>query len=234
MAKITRKEYDDIRRLKRNAQAKIRRLSRLGVSDLPQLPAINKNISRAELREYRKTFKSFTDRKNLRWQYVKTEGGALLSKGVRDEILAEQKRVNKLISKHSARFDKLESKLSPGTSVGEQRSSVKGDNRYYKKNPETFKNNQDAVEYLNRLKSIDRSVLDVSDARFKDNFVTSVKRVFGETEASELINLIGGLSDERFVQIVTVTGIDIAAIYTDDIDGYYEEIFDTFSSYDYA
>lgn len=233
MAKITDKEFQEIRRLKKNAQAKIRRLSKLGASDLPQLPAIDKNISRAELREYRKAFRDFTDKNNPRWQYVTTEGGAVLSKGVRDEILAEQKRVNRLIEKHSARFDKLESKLSPGTTVGEQRSLVKGDNRYYKKNPETFKDSQDALEYLNRLKSIDRSVLEASDARFKENFVASVKRVFGETEASELIKLIGGLSDERLVQIVTVTGVDIAAIYTDDMEGYYEEILETFSSYDY-
>lgn len=230
MARITKREAAEIARLRRNAQAKVRRLAARGVTNLPTIIPINGSMSRQKVNQAKDFLRSFTNRANQSWQFVK-QGEIYTTKKQANAIKREQKRVNSLIAKRSKRYDNLPyrigGELTPSIDrrVAEYRNE--GMPRFYSK--EYFKSQGELTRYLERLRNFDPNWLEAADETWRENTIKAIEDQFSPEERKELVERIKNLSIEEFTLAMSTQDISIAYIYTDaDMEGELERLLDYF------
>lgn len=219
MARISKAEQAEIARLRRNALAKVNRLNKLGIDNLPQVPKITSNWSRKDVNQAKQFLKSFTNRANQRWQFVDTGSGNYINKQTYGQIKREQNRVNRIFENANKRFDKL-----PYTLLGETKptgrfvrdADDKEDARRYTRT--TFTSQQEAAEYLARLKSINRRTITETDEALKENYIKAVFNVHG-SDGEILINKIRNMSTRDFIKKYYTSDISVKSVYTEEDRG---------------
>lgn len=223
MARITKAEAAEIARLRRNAQAKVRRLAKLGVSTdlLPAIPKVDSSQSRAQVNRTKAVLKGFTDRGNERWQYVQLDSGAVVPKKYITEYEKEKARVNSLIKKREDRFKDEPFKLlsERGTGLGGYRTvgedSVQENARYYSKDARSFKTLNDLIAQTERLKKYNEDWLQQHDEQWRENTIKAIENVYGKESVSGLVDYIREMNIKEFVYLMTTQDINIGYVYTD-------------------
>lgn len=232
MAKITkiriskndRKEYA---RLVRNAKAKIRRTLKNHKVDLHgevHLPSsIDSFTTRKEFNEWKEDIQSFTNRYNLRYQFVTNKYGVTTDKATIAGIQRRRRREQNVARQEINRIKDEQVKVhgKPHATVG-QRMQLLGESEIAGVTvPKDFK--FDEVRDKGRLQEIIEvgkkrqypKYYDERKERMKDNFIVALSDSFNN-EADELIERIYNMMGDDFYHVyITNEEFDFDELYYD-------------------
>jgi len=205
ISKADRKEYT---RLSRNTKSKIRRTKKnYGIdleSEIP-VPDIDTFKTRKEFNEWKELQKSFTNRANTEYQFVKNEYDVVASKRELYHIERDTKQAQRIADKKIQ-----EQKDRPVFHDGEQVGTV-GDRSMYMKEsdvtgihrPKNFDFSK--VRNRRRLEDIKESMSKRKEERYYDernkimldNFIANLEGHFG-SDSDELTNLLKTINPDDF------------------------------------
>lgn len=220
--RVSKKEKQEIQRLRRNAQAKIRRLANLGVdsSYFPEVPKLSAITTRPQLNQTKAQLKRFTSRYVDEFKFVKTEKGVYINRLEFNAFRKEQKRASNVMRKIDSRYDneafKILSEKNPTTTrtVGQDR--LKEPVKYYTRSIHSFNSIEEFKAYMEKLSKVDLSLLEKLDQNYQDNYIRALIKVYGD-DAKRLIAEIQTMNAEDFVKkAFTVDAGYISYIYRDE------------------
>lgn len=234
MARITKKEIDEIKSLRRRFMDKTRRLIKKGVnpSELPVFPTFSPGIPRKLINEAKSQVKSFLNRFNQRWQFIKV-GDDLVPKTVANEFKRLQRLANQNIIKNYNRNKDLpfipmseRGWASPGAhrTVGQQHLSPP---RLYSKKLSEFSGADALKAYISNLSSALQVSQEDRDEKWRDNTVKALQNVFGDA-SDDLISRIKAMPLSDFVLVMQTQDINISYVY---LSLYTNETLDKIAAY---
>lgn len=244
--RITKKEQAEIQRLNKNARAKLKRIeNRYGIREDIRVKAPKTFTSRKELNAYKKNLRDFTNRYNQRYQYVKTDEGAV-TRDVYNELKRKVKDVNHLRAQEYKRLKNIPVTVAgepiPGYDVAlraeirfRERGSLYEQFKPIKLNINTFSSPEQARRYLTRLEE-HKSIIPKLKQLYQDNYVLALERHFGERLSADLVEQIKkmpngtfmqkvALSDE-FGEIKTIYGLNELVQYHNQLLSFFEQVND--------
>lgn len=219
--KSDKKEY---KRLVRNTRAKIRRVNKKHGIDLSgqiDLPDLEDFSTRKEFNEWKDRQKSFTNRSNIDYQFVKNPYGVSASKRRIREIEENTKKAQKLAE------EKIEEQQNkPFISGGKQYGTVGQRAQHMKKGdvlevhvPEDFDFNK--MRNKQRLIDVEESMerrsqpeyFDERTERMMNNFIDTLEESF-HSDAEELVDKLKDLTPDEFYDLyVRFDEFDFALFY---------------------
>lgn len=209
--RLTRNDKAEFKRLVKNSKAKIRRvLKKYGVdlSNEIDIPDIDNFSDRQDFNEWKNHMRSFTDRRNLNYQYVKNDYDVVASKSQINEI-------NKNIELANKRAQELreKNKDKPIISAGEKTVATVGGQQEILKNPSSLLSNHKKFDFdkvtsneeleweLNRSRKIsDVYYYDRRLETLKDNFIRSVEGSFNSL-ADDLVKELREIRADHFYEM---------------------------------
>lgn len=213
--RITKKELAEIQRLNRNARAKLRRVEkRYGIREEITVKAPKTFTSRKELNAYKAQLRSFTNRYNQRYQYVKTDEGAV-TRDVYNELKRKVKEVNRLRAQEYKRLKKMPVTVAgekiPGFDVAlraemrfAERGSLYEQFKPIRLNINTFQSPEQARRYLEKLEHHKAYVPKLKQL-YQDNYCLALERHFGKRLSKDLIEQVQKMDNEKFLKRVALS-----------------------------
>ena len=219
MARITKKESDEIKSLRRRFMDKRRRLLKKGVSasDLPSFPEISAALPRKIINTLKAEASSFLNRFNQRWQFVRV-GEDLVPKTLANQFKRLQKQANANIQKAYNRnknlpFIPLSERgwATPGAhrTVGQQHPSPP---RLYSKKLSEFASKDALQAYIKNLESALQFSQEDRDEQWRNNTLKAIENVYGES-ADGLIAKIKAMPLSDFVLVMQTQDVSIDYVY---------------------
>lgn len=240
--RITKKELAEIQRLNKNARAKLRRIEkRYGIREDISVKAPKTFTSRKELNAYKKQLRDFTNRYNQRYQYVKTDEGAV-TRDVYNELKRKVKEVNRerarAYKEISRRPVTVAGEEIPGFDVGlraEMRFRERG-SLYEQFKPitldiGTFRSREQAQRYLEKLEEHRKRIPDLKK-QYKENYILAIQHTFGRM-GKDLVAEIRKMPVNTFIEKVAVSDEygEIGVFYAEgDIKGRHEQLLSFFKT----
>lgn len=229
-ARISKKEKQELQRLNRNAQAKIRRLEsnhgrgtverffpQIDVEPIKEL----REMSRAELNAYKEQISKFTRRGNVHYQLVKNEEGRTIgTKAEVQQVEREVRRINRIKEQNRKRRKAIQfldrGKPVPKTTthgmglMGETRFKEYGLNF----NPRKIRNRSEFEEWTRRIEeTYGGDFIQRRNEQMKENYVTALDTVFGG-RAKHIQEHVKNMSLDDFMEMWEQENLaDIGYIY---------------------
>lgn len=203
---IRNKDVERLKKLQISARRKKRRLSNLFDVDVDvEIKPITSFESRQEFNKYISQLETFTDHSNFR--YVKNEQGLVITRERYNKIKQEVAQVNRENKKRLRKIEKKKFK-SRGKETDEKVRDRKlmGDTRYNEFKPKKFNFNRfrsekELNDYEKSLKQkTDPKFYDKKAKRYKDNYITGLKNVFGKM-ANKLISKVKTMDTDEFMNL---------------------------------
>lgn len=206
--RITKRDKEEYRRLRRNTKAKIRRVKQNYGVDLEgevPLPELNEFQTRKEFNEWKELQRSFTNRANTEYQFVKNEYDVVASKKELNQIERATKRAQRVADK------KIKEQLDrPTFHDGKKIGTVKDRTMYMKEadvtgihRPSDFDFKK--VRNRRRLDDIKTSMekrqneqyYDERNKRMLENFINTLSGHFN-SDADDLIKELRTINPDDF------------------------------------
>lgn len=209
--RITSREKAELQRLTKNAKAKSKRIEKqFDINVGIDFKKVSDFTSRAEVNAYKKQLESFTNRHNLNYQYVKNKHGQVFTKKEVNEIIREEKRINRRKVEERKKYEKKAFK-SAGKPTGitvEQRREVMRDDRYSNTEPVDFKrllnNVRDQGEFKEFLKNVEKAYtgdfIRKRNELYRENYKKALFNVFG-MDASTIISHVENIALGSFMDM---------------------------------
>lgn len=228
--RITKRDEEEYRRLRRNTKAKISRVKRTYGVDLEgeiPLPDLSEFQTRKEFNEWRELQTSFTNRANTEYQFIKNEYGVVASKREIYQVEQATKRAQRVADR------KIQEQLDrPTFHDGEQIGTVRDRTVYMPEadvtgihRPSDF--DFKTVRNRRRLDDIRTSMTKRQDERYYDernkimldNFISMLRESF-HSDADELIEELKTLNPDDFygIYLSNFTVFNFNIYYNSDTD----------------
>lgn len=206
--RITKRDEEEYRRLRRNTRAKINRVKKnydIDLEDEIPLPDLSTFQTRQDFNEWKEMQKSFTNIGNTDYQFVKNDYGVVASKRDIFRITQDTKKAQRLADK------KIKEELDrPVFHDGEQVGTV-GDRASYMKEPDVTGIHRpkdfDFSEVRNkrRLEDVrtsmekrkEKDYYDERNKRMLDNFISTLEGHFN-SDSDELIEELKSINPDDF------------------------------------
>ena len=206
--RITKRDRDEFKRLARNTKAKIRRTSEnygIDLSGEVNIPdSIEEFSTRKEFNKWKQRQKSFTNRYNLDYQFVKNPHGVVASKSEIRRIERATKR-----AQINARRKRREIEAQMSEEMKQQRGMLQRPDLQGFSVPKDF--DFKTVKDRWRLEDIERNMERRADDTYydkamktmQDNFIRSVEGTLGSlgADGENVIERLKGLSPESFYDL---------------------------------
>jgi hypothetical protein len=227
---FTKKDKEEFKRLKQNAQAKVRRVANKfgkNISNDINVPKdLNDFSSKDEFKEWKRSVKDFTSRSNENYQFVKNKYGVVASKSEIKDIVEKTKIGNEITEKKNK---EMEAKpfFSDGkivSTVGERRRLVsKPDTAGVRKMAEFDFDNIENQRVFNHKKNMaekraQEQYYDEMMETMKYNFINQVA-LSHNSDADELVKLMVQIPTDDFYEMYNMFDEMDFAVY--DSEGQY-------------
>lgn len=210
-ARITKPEREEIARLQRNYNAKIRRLQKEGVPShqLPPKLRIEKGDTREVVNAIKRQMQEVSRRGNMQYQFVKA-GEDYLTKAEVSNLKRTQAAVNRSEQRYHNEnkgrqyrviSEEMQGLKTTRRTVGQDRHKEQP-LKYTKK---TFKSRADFEKYGEILEKRTKT-LHEADSQLKKNIMSAINNQFG-SRGKELAGLVEGLSSKTVKQLFDTTDI---------------------------
>lgn len=222
MTRITKKEKQEIQRLRKNYLAKRSRLLKMGLPDsqIPNIPFITPTMPRAQVNALKQQMRSFTSRYNSKFQFVRVNPDLIVSKHDIYRLKEAQRRANaKNIKIYKRNLNKPFIPLSErGWAVPGAYRTVKSDGykkkpRGYTKEISAFKSIKELYDYISHLDALNKKTIKDLDELWRDNTITSIIKTYGETSAAHIIDFLKKIPLSQFVYLMETQDVTINFIY---------------------
>lgn len=216
MARITKKERSEIARLRRNAQAKIRRNVAKGVDPnmMPPVPKITAQNTRQEINALKAQLKDFLNPANLDYQYVVNYLGLTFTKRQANQVKRAQNAANRMAEKERTKYDdevyriisEEKQNIRPtARTVGQDR--IKEKSRPFTRSIDSFKSFDEFAKYFEKIQMYsDPRFYTQRNIRYKENFIAALQNVFGD-DAVHIVYKVENMPLETFVRLTHTTDI---------------------------
>lgn len=199
--RISQADQNEYKRLVRNAKAKIRRTKNKYNRDLDSvvdLSPIDSFKTRSEFNAFKDSLKSFTNRGNLDYQYIKNKYDVTISKKEISEIKELTKDAQRLYDNGMPNVVDLKMSNRDIT-VGQRMLQMKSENNSPRAfNVNNYRSMTDIKRDRQRLeKKTDPHYYDERINRMRENFITKLEFSFND-DADQLINDLKNMSLTHF------------------------------------
>lgn len=222
MARITKKEKQEIQRLRKNYLAKRSRLLKMGVPgpQLPTIPIITTSMPRTQVNVLKQQMRSFTSRSNSKFQFVRVNPDLIVSKHDIYRLKEAQRRANaknmKIYKRNlKAPFIPLSERgwAVPGAHRTVKTDGYKKKPRGYTKSIATFRSLKELNAYIEHLNVLNQRTITDLDNQWRENTIEALKKTYGESMSQHLIAFLRSISLKEFVYLMETQDITITFIY---------------------
>lgn len=199
-------EKEEIQRLNKNANAKMKRLqSKFKNIELPDTKPIAdiKDMTRKQLNTYKENVRQFNKRQH---QYVENEKGLVLPKSLVRKIEKAEKEVNRQKRKERERMENTPLTLrgkATGLTVGEQKHLMKdrrmsqfNDVKFDWKKVSTPRELEKLLDRVEKNEGVD--VVKRQKETLRNNYLIALEHVFGFNDAEKLYSKIKNMDLDKF------------------------------------
>jgi hypothetical protein len=209
---FTKKDKEEFKKLKQNAQAKVRRVAnKFGKNisgDIHVPKDLNDFSSKDEFKEWKQSVKDFTSRSNTDYQFVKNKHGVVASKSEIKDIAEKTKIGNEITERINKEMEK-----KPFISNGKVVGTV-GERRLMTAKPDTGGINKMADFDFEKVtdekhlkhkrdmatKRADESYYEFRMEKMKENYLEQVSLSLN-SDADELVELMRGIPADDFYEM---------------------------------
>jgi Phi-29 DNA terminal protein GP3 len=210
--RISAKDELEYKKLVANSRRKIRDVNKKYGIDLTgevELKKLSDFTSRDEYNEWKQKQRSFTNRNNLNYQFVKNEFGVSASKATLNKIKRDIKTVQRQVDQETKRRETL-----PFISGGKVQGTV-GQRMLQMARPMDLHRPKDfnfsTIKSIQRLRDIERNMSNKADPkkrdekaeRWKNMFIETLERTFN-SDADDIIDKIRQMSGQDFYDMYQV------------------------------
>jgi Phi-29 DNA terminal protein GP3 len=210
--RITKKDELEYKKLASSAKQKIRNVNKkhgINLSDEVELKKLSDFNTRSEYNEWKDKIKSFTNRNNLNYQFIKNPHGISISKARKNAIERNVKLVQRHVDQEIKRREQMPF-ISGGRvqgTVGQRMLQMARPMDVHR--PKDFNFND--IKNIQRLRDIERNMANKADPqkrdekaeRWKNMFIETLERTFN-SDADDIIDKIRQMSGQDFYDMYQV------------------------------
>jgi hypothetical protein len=209
--RITQNDREEYKRLVRNSKAKIRRANKkygVDLSDEVELPKLGNFSTREEFNQWKEETRSFTNRANQNYQFVKNDYGVVASKKKIHEIENATKEAQRLaihMTENATNKPFISGDKVQGT-VGQRMMQMGKPNVAGITIPKNFDFSK--VRNQQRLEQIEQNMVKRSNPKYFDKRLETMKQNFMDilqlsfnSDADELIEKLKGIPTDDFYEM---------------------------------
>jgi Phi-29 DNA terminal protein GP3 len=210
--RISKKDELEYKKLASSAKRKIRDVNKkhgINLSDEVELKKLSDFNTRDDYNEWKQKIKSFTNRNNLNYQFIKNPHGISISKSRKNAIERNVKAVQRHVDQEIKRRESMPF-ISGGKvqgTVGQRMLQMARPMDVHR--PKDFNFND--IKNIQRLRDIERNMANKADPkkrdekaeRWKNMFIETLERTFN-SDADDIIDKIRQMSGQDFYDMYQV------------------------------